>query len=79
MWKKCEGALVYNQDALSIEMHMHAKNVSHEDFLEWLAERCKRAYLSPIPTIQIIELLHQYMYILVMSNDYFYFCKFIES
>lgn len=43
--EKCEGALVYNQDALSIEMHMRAKNVSHEDFLERLAERCKRAYL----------------------------------
>ena len=39
--EKCEGALVYNQGALSIEMHMCAKNVSHEDFLERLAERCK--------------------------------------
>ena len=43
--EKCEGALVYNQDALSIEMQMRAKNVSHEDFLERLAESCKRAYL----------------------------------
>ena len=59
--EKCKGALVYNQDALSFEMHICAKNVSHEDFLERLAERRKRAYLSPLPTIQIIKLLLQYM------------------